>query len=292
LKQRLQRRDAKIKKLSDELKEIKKKNSLIVSRDIARHHYSEFIVSLAADFCVHCRCRLRSSALAIQFLSRRLGWELSQTPSHTSKNWLEKNGYPIYQSSPQEDFSDGYAVILDESMMMGGQKLLLTLGLPASKDNAEALSVGDVQILDRSVKSSWDSASISEVLEQQSAKLGQSPAYAVSDNASTLNKAIREKDYPHLRDVGHSTALVLQHVYEQDDEFKALMHEVSEVKFREVMRPSAYLLPPKQRTTARFMNLSGIVDWAAKIVQVFSKLTEAEQNVFEFLFRYIRLLGE
>lgn len=293
LKQLLQTRDQTANDLAIALKEMEEKAKYSFSSvAIDRHHYDEFMVTCAVEFCVQCHCSLRSSAALLKLLSEKLGWNVP-TPSYTTiKNWLEKSGYHLYYSSKDSEFPDGYAMIVDESMIIGGQKLLVTLGVPESKDSEEALTLGDVQVLDMEVKSSWNSEAIGKTLNTQSQAMGQSPSYVVSDNASTLCKAFREQEIPHLRDVGHTTALVIQHVYEQDEEFKSFMNEVSEVKFREVMRPSAHLLPPKQRTIARFMNLSGIADWASNLLQVLKQLSEPEQRVFAFLWSYVCLVGE
>jgi hypothetical protein len=58
------------------------------------------------------------------------------------------------------------------------------------------------------------------------------------------------------------------------------------------MKGTAYLLPPKQRTIARFMNLSGIVDWAANILRVFGTLSLVEQETFSFLKDFRQLVKE
>ena len=292
LKQLLQTRDQTNNELSVALGEMEENPKYSFSSvAIDRHKYDEFMVTCAVEFCVKCHCSLRSCAALLKLLSEKMGWEVP-TPCYTTiKTWLEKSGYHIYYSSKDSEFFDGYAVIVDESMIIGGQKLLVTLGVPKSKDNEEDLTLGDVQVLNMEVKSSWNSETIGETLKNQSEEMGQSPSYVVSDNASTISKAVREQKVPHLRD-GHTTALVIQHVYEKDEEFKSFMKEVSGVKFREVMRPSAYLLPPKQRTIACFMNLSGIADWASNLLQVLKKLSESEQQVFAFLWCYACLIGE
>ncbi|MDR1924028.1 MAG: hypothetical protein LBQ66_06610, partial [Planctomycetaceae bacterium] len=89
-----------------------------------------------------------------------------------------------------------------------------------------------------------------------------------------------------------ASALCAQHVYEHDEEFKSFTKAVNDVKSREVMRPCAYLLPPKQRTISRFMNFSGVVDWASNMLRVFSQLQENEQNIFSFLLQYVLLINE
>jgi hypothetical protein len=119
-----------------------------------------------------------------------------------------------------------------------------------------------------------------------------SPAYTVSDNASTINKAIRGKGYPHLRDAGHTFGLFLQHVYENEEDFQRFMKEVNGVKFREIMRPAAYLLPPKQRTTARFMNLSGTAARAFAMLRSFACLTAEEQEIFGFIQERASIINE
>jgi hypothetical protein len=49
------------------------------------------------------------------------------------------------------------------------------------------------------------------------------------------------------------------------------------------MRPAGYLLPPVQRSIARFMNLSGIIKWSKRIIAIFPQLNENERQVFNFV---------
>jgi hypothetical protein len=49
-------------------------------------------------------------------------------------------------------------------MMIDRPKLLLTLGVPSSKSSEDALTFGDVTVLDMSVQSSWNSAGVGSVL--------------------------------------------------------------------------------------------------------------------------------
>jgi hypothetical protein len=227
-------------------------------------------------------------------LNDELNWQLPSVPNYTSvKNWLEKSGYYTYHASPPEAFlRNGYALIIDESMMIGSQKLLLTLGVSALKNKSDALDFGDVTVLDISVRASWNSESIGEVLERIKAKISRLPDYCVSDNASTIMKAVRGKCIVHHCDVGHSVALCLQHVYENDVEFKLFLKELNDVKSREVMRSTAYLLPPKQRSIARFMNLSCTVNWANAMLAVLPRLSESERHVFQFLSCHERIICE
>jgi len=113
--------------------------------------------------------------------------------------------------------------------------------------------------------------------------MGKSPTYVISDNASTFNKAIRESGYPHIRDVSHSFALITKRIYENNEQFKSFTKALSSVSFKENMKLTAYLLPPKQRTTARFMNVAPLVEWAVKMHQKLDNLSDVEQETYGFL---------
>jgi hypothetical protein len=265
----------------------------VPDQSIAKHHYTEVLIKLAIGLVITCGCSLRSTVKVLGFLNELLGWNLPAVPCFRSvQNWLEKSGYAIYTEPNTEEFSDGYACIVDESVMMGSQKLLLTLGVPQSKCSESALTFGDVTVLGMSVQSSWNSSGVSRVLTNITSTLEQSPTYVISDNASVLCKAFFDNHYVHIQDVGHTIALALEHVYKEDALFKEMVKEITAVKSREVMRPTAYLLPPKQRTIARFMNISDIMDWAAKVLLMLPLLTKEEQNVFDFLEQYRDLIAE
>ena len=190
-------------------------------------------------------------------LNEEPGWGLAAFPSYTGiLGWVQKSGYASCEEAASEDYPEGYALIVDESMMIGSEKLLLSRGVPSVKSGASSLRLEDIRVLDMEVKKSWNSEAVKEESGKVENRMGALPAYAVSDNAGTISKAVRDKAYSHVRDVGHSFGLFLQQVYEKNEIFKSFMQEVVQVKFREIMRPTAYLLPPKQHTISRFMNLS------------------------------------
>jgi hypothetical protein len=228
-------------------------------------------------------------------LNEYLGWGFKDIPCANSiENWVKKSGYAIYHSPKKSETAKtkAYAEIIDESMMLGSEKMVLTLGTDAEKKTEKALSRRDVSVLNISVASGWNSESIKKVLEETEKKTGQAPAYVVSDNDSKLGKAIREKAYIHIRDIGHTMALPVEQAYKESEDFKAYTRCLSAVKVREVMRATSYLLPPCQRTIARFMNLSGIITWSQRIQKVYSLLTKQEQETFAFTLTYSNLVKE
>ena len=58
------------------------------------------------------------------------------------------------------------------------------------------------------------------------------------------------------------------------------------------MTKISYVLPPNQRTIARFMNLSDWVRWSSKMLGVYHTLSADEQKAFSFLPAYASLIDE
>jgi hypothetical protein len=261
----------------------------VESQVIERHKYDSMIVSMRVELYVNCRCGFRVIEKIMACLNDRLAWNLEEPPSYTSiKNWVEKSGYYTY-GHPQLKSSDiSYGAIIDESMQIGSEKLLLCMGMKATKENEAALKMTEVEILDISVEKSWNGSLISGKLKGISAAMKKSPAYVISDNASIMNKG----SFTHIRDVGHTLAMFPERQYKHAPDFLSLMKGLAKVKNREIMRPVAYLLPPKQRIIARFMNLTPCLDWAMKMLRCLNKLSKEEQQIFDFLKTHKSLIVE
>ena len=140
-------------------------------------------------------------------------------------------------------------------MQIGSEKLLLSLGVPVEKTTDLPLSLNDVEVLNISVEKSWNGEKISNTLADIEQRMGASPVYVISDNASIMRKGVRDSSLTHLPDVGHTMAMFLERQY--------------------------YLLPPSQRIVARFMNLTPVIEWAKKMLCGFHSLSEQEQQVFQ-----------
>jgi hypothetical protein len=312
-KSRLKDSDGTKKDLLAELnreKQLKRKwgNIDFSDQEIDRHKYPEHIINLIHKFVMR-GCSLRLSVEILAVVNEEFGLGLLEFPCFSSvRNWLSKLGFAVYNESLEDEYPDGYACILDESMMVGGQKLLLTLGVPASKildkdlsndssveflvkKSLSSLTYGDIKVLDMSVASSWNGDSIGKVLEQVASKVGKAPSYVISDNASIMNKGIRDKNFIHIEDIGHSVSLAVERVYKTDEDFINFEKETASVKSSKVMCPVAYLLPPKMRTVARFMNLFSTVNWAFCMSQVLPNLDTGVRSVFSFLQKYKDLIN-
>jgi hypothetical protein len=245
------------------------------------------------EIYIGCQCGLRTTSKIVAYLNERFNWGLLSVPSMGSiKNWVEKCGYSIYKEPLTQYKEEDYAIITDESMMIGSEKMLLTLGMKAEKKRKKTLSFQDVDVLDISVERSWNGERIANVFAEIREKLGKAPSYILSDNASIITKAVRKQQYVHIPDVSHSLAMYIERKYKNDKSFIAYTKAIAKAKNRENMRPVSYLLPPKQRVLARFMNITPCIVWAKQILSSYNRLTQEEQTVFAFIKDHTLIIEE
>ena len=262
-------------------------------RGIKRHKYGLKVVTLSIMLYVFANCSFRSVKKVLDCLNKEYGIFSSELPSKSSiENWVQKLGYSEYIHSGADLYEGDYGIIVDESMVIRKQRLMIVLGVEALKKDEKALRFGTVKLLYIAVRSSWNWQDVVELLSKVTEKMGKKPLYVISDGDGKLIKGIKDAEFQRVADVGHLMAKFLEQTYDKQEIFTAFTKAVAGVKFRDVMKDTSYLLPPKQRTIARFLNLSSIVNWAANILRVFDKLTHIEQKAFFFLKDFKDLIKE
>lgn len=107
-----------------------------------------------------------------------------------------------------------------------------------------------------------------------------------------LAKGIRQTGIVHHRDISHTTGLKLEETYKGNPEFERFTSQMSEAHLRYQLSETAYLLPPKQREVARFMNLFDWVEWAGNMLRAYPTLTKEQQNAFAFVKEHSPLIEE
>lgn len=235
---------------------------------------------------------MRSVTEVLEVVNETFEGVLGAIPCYnTIGNWIKKYGLDVYNSSGESLRGKDYAEVVDESMMTGSEKLLLTLAVP-SAHQGRPLYHNDVSVLDMSVSTSWAGEGVKAQLQKAAEKVGHVPAYVISDNASIMNKGIRLFGINQHRDISHSLGMYLERTYKEAIDFKSYVKHMADVKSKHNMKGIAYLLPPTQRTIARFINLSGWVKWSRKILDVYHTLSPEERSVFSFVPANASLIDE
>ena len=214
----------------------------------------------------------------------------SEIPSHqTIENWIELCGLNINRTACSNIKGD-YALIFDESITIGSQKLLLILGVPAEHLN-HPLKHGEAQALGLYVSGYWKAEEVAKKINEIIDTVGYAPKYVVSDEGHNLVKATRLEELPHHKDIGHALGNMLKHTFEKDDEFVALTKEMGKKRLSYHLTDKAYLLQPNMRSICRFMNCFEWVEWAYRINHS-TTLTEEEREAFSFVKDHSALVDE
>ena len=260
---------------------------------ISRHKYSSTLVSLCLSLYIIAGCSFRGVSRVLGCLKSEYGVIKGAIPSKSSiENWVQKLGYYQYTHYGTDLYEGDYCLIVDECMVIGQERLMVVLGIEAEKKGCEATVMREVRLLAMAVKKSWKAEDVQDLLEQVQTKIGKKALYIICDGGNNLTKGAKLFDLTRICDVGHEIAKCVEHTYKEDEVFKAFLKDMAGLKFREVMKETAYLLPPKQRTIARFMNLSAGVRWAQQLLQAMPKLTPIEQQTFACLTAYKSLIEE
>lgn len=237
-------------------------------------------------------CGFRSVVEILSIINETFDGILDVIPcSNTIENWVKKCGLQVYETAGVPLQNVDYAGIIDESMMIGSERLLLTLGVPA-EHQGRPLNCSDATVLDIAVAKTWNGEGVASQLSKVSEKTGHDPLYIISDNASIMNKGVRCAEMKHQHDISHSLGIYLERTYKELPDFKQYTKLMTEVKFKHNMTKFAYLLPPTQRTVARFINLSSWVKWSSKMLDIYHELNQAEREMFYFIPANASLIDE
>jgi hypothetical protein len=79
--------------------------------------------------------------------------------------------------------------------------------------------------------------------------------YATTDGSSTFKKALGLAGLPHVYDVTHAIAGMLEKLYEKDATFIKLTKDMGMMRLQLCCSQYARIMPPSQRSKSRFLNL-------------------------------------
>ena len=201
------------------------------------------MVALSVAFYARLSVGSRQIVEIFNILNEFMGNVFGKVPAYTTIGyWTQELGLSVYKESCSLFKDKRYALIVDESMMIGSEKLLLTLAMPAINAGS-AITEKDITIVDISIAKSWNGTSIKNVLEKVADKIGHKPEYVISDNGFTVCKAVRDAGYAHHSDISHTLGMFLERVYKKEADFQELSNNVQLARFKYNMQDVAYVQP-------------------------------------------------
>jgi hypothetical protein len=246
------------------------------------HCYPLFLVLFCVQYlgygaqsfrgCVH--------SLVCINLCFRLGF--GKIPSHTTiRNWACKMGYyRVHKEVEQRE--EKWLILIDESISLGNEKILLILGMPLSKVSFEkALNLSDLRVLAMEIRKTWTGEDINLVLQKvsQNYPIG----YIISDCGNNLKKSYVLGSHLHIPDITHNMANILASLYEKDTIFIAFSKQCGLLRQRWVLSKKSKFIPPAMRNKLRFANVFAIILWAKNLLDTWETLPEEVQKELNFL---------
>ena len=241
------------------------------------------MVALSVAFYARLSVGSRQIVEIFNILNEFMDNVFGKVPAYTTIGyWTQELGLSVYKESCSLFKDKRYALIVDESMMIGSEKLLLTLAMPAINAGS-AITEKDITIVDISIAKSWNGTSIKNVLEKVADKIAHKPEYVISDNGFTVCKAVRDAGYAHHSDISHTLGMFLERVYKKEADFQELSNNVQLARFKYNMQDVAYVQPPSQRSIARFMNMSKWIDWISRMQYLYHTLRDDIKSIYAFI---------
>ena len=214
---------------------------------------------------------LRGAAAAMALFVAE-GWATFAVPCFsTIRSWLLRLGH--YNLTRPLDKTKSWLWLIDHTIQIGTQKILVILGCPLDEVpfGERALQLSDLQLVALVPMEKSNGALVETELENAALRTGV-PRQIVSDQGSDLLKGIA--DYKELRpriahvpDVAHYGANLLEHAWDQQPRWQQFIKELQDTSSKLRQTKSAYLLAPRLRAKARFMNVAAQLQFAGRVLK-------------------------
>lgn len=204
----------------------------------------------------------RAIAKTISALNLYFNLEFGQPSYGTVLIWTKKVG--IFSLQPPKQKTDDWVLILDESIAVGHERLLVVYGVRVSQLKFNrALTYSDLTPLFIKASNQWTAEIIKKEIGVIIKNYGD-VKYIVADGGNAITKSIKLLSKVHVYDITHKIAWLLKNTYENDPVFIAYSKEMAQMRFKHVRSDIAHIVPPKQRVDSRFMNLDILSNWGLK----------------------------
>lgn len=203
---------------------------------------------------------------------------------------MKKLGLSTYEND-NKPANKKFAYVIDESIMINREKLLLLLSIPADCQG-RPIKHEDVTVVSMKSSGCFKGDDIKLEIENSIKEIGCKPTYIISDKGHNLTNGILQSGLLHHIDISHAIGTCFKHVYGEESDFVDFTTILGKVRLQYHLTNKAYLLPPNMRSIARFMNLNSWVDWGNKMLECFSNLPNDMQEAYTFILDHKKLLVE
>jgi hypothetical protein len=211
-------------------------------------------------------------AAAVLALFVEQGWASFAVPCFsTIRSWLLRLGH--YTLMRPLDKTKPWLWLIDHTIQIGTVKILVILGCPIDQVpfGQRALQLSDLQLVALVPMEKSNGAAVETELENAAQRTGV-PRLIVSDQGADLCKGIANyREFrpgtAHVPDVAHYGANLLEHAWDNQPRWQQFIKKLADTSSKLRQTPSAYLLAPRMRCQARFMNVDAQLQFAGRVLK-------------------------
>ncbi len=235
---------------------------------VANHHHALEVIQLSLQLFLHASLGCRGVSGVLQQFAAFLPLSV---PAYTSVlNWGYRLGLAVLtRPLPRRD---DWIFILDQTIALGEYKCLVVLGIPARRLSEVGYSPrhSDMSVLAVEITARSTGLWVEAVLHQVATRTG-NPVQIVSDHGSDVRKGIalfcqQAPSVVATYDISHAVATQLKAHWRDDPHWQAFSKQAGTTLSAYQQTDLAFLLPPRQRTKARYMAVDAQIDWAQRLI--------------------------
>jgi hypothetical protein len=190
--------------------------------------------------------------------------------------WVKKIGYAKLKEAKTK--AGDWIIILDESIGIGQEKVLVVLGIRQSDvDFTRPLRLQDMEPILVKSREKWHGADITNELTGIKQKLG-TILYAVSDAGNAIKRGLKDAGILWQYDITHAIAVMLDKMYRDNKEFKDFVSKAGQMRLKYCCSKQAHLIPPNQRSKSRFLNIDIISKWGLQVLRAYDGKGTKEED--------------
>ena len=223
---------------------------------------------------MHAVISFRSVPRILGLLNREASLGFTWVPHFTSViNWTLRLGLGLLQRVIPIDIP--WLAIIDHSIDIGTKKALVVLRVPlmALAIRGSAICLEDCECVGLTINDQINGDTIAADLQKIFTQAGL-PAAIIKDGDYTLNKGVslwqdkHDNVVPIIYDIGHAAANILKKEFENNGPYLRFIAMINQAAKCLRQTDLAFLAPPKLRGKGRFLSISTLGKWAAKMIEV------------------------
>jgi hypothetical protein len=229
--------------------------------------YAVGVVHRYMAWVLHCGASLRCAASILGWLGAAAGLDTISPHRSTGRWWLLRLG--LWALLRPKAIAGDWAWMVDHSIQIGQCKCLVILGIRLSElPEGRPLTHRDMEPIALVPMTSSTKEAVAACLEDAVAQTGV-PRLILDDHGADLHGGVEifRRAHPEtseVYDLTHKAACLLKRRLVDDERWKAYASHLGRTKFAVQQTELAFLVPPSQRSKARFMNLGGLVAWGSR----------------------------